>query len=630
MRISPWRPSSKGDKPPRFLARSGWLSDTRWRLALPFTLLFLLAMAGLSIYLSNFIENTYLADLRSKLQAEAVLLADQLSISTPTLTDQSNLDNEARHWAALENARVTIITADGKVVGESSEDHAILENHLNRPEVLEAITSGSGSSIRYSDTLKVDMMYVAASVQVNGNRVGFVRMALPLDQVQANLGHIRQTLLRATLGVILLTILLAVWIAGRTSEPLHELTQAARQMATGAMSQVMVRRGSYEIKELAQAFNDMSQQLNERIQALNSESSKLSTVLRQMTDGVLLIDAKNAIRLINPAAERMFNVKEDEVLGKPAAGVLQYYQFVELWQECQKTSQTQRISVDLRRPNLSLQGVATPLGEAMPGSILMIFQDISQIRHLETVRRDFLSNISHELRTPLASLKALTETLKEGAIEDPPAANHFLDSMDTELDALTHMVTELLELTRIESGQVPLQIRPVCPDELLSSAMERLQVQSERANLDLVLECPPGIPQVDADAPRMEQVLVNLLHNAIKFTPPGGKITLSARQQANEVVFAVKDTGMGIPPENLPRIFERFFKVDKARTKGGTGLGLAIAKHLVESHGGRIWVESVEGQGSAFYLTLPITQAAKSDGLCGEGNVIPITSAQAK
>jgi two-component system phosphate regulon sensor histidine kinase PhoR len=254
---------------------------------------------------------------------------------------------------------------------------------------------------------------------------------------------------------------------------------------------------------------------------------------------------------------------------------------------------------------------------------MLLFQNLTQQRFLENVRRDFISNLSHELRTPLASLKALTETLQEGALEDPPAAQRFLQRMDAEVDALSQMVSELLELARIESGRVPLQMQPLSPGDVVSNAVERLSVQAERADLEIILDCPDDLPEIFADPPRLEQVLVNLLHNAIKFTPAGGKILLTTRvadasgmpppiypsetiSRKSGVLFSVQDTGVGIPSDDLPRIFERFYKADRARSSGGTGLGLAIARHSVEAHGGRIWAESVEGQGSTFYFYIPL------------------------
>jgi len=236
---------------------------------------------------------------------------------------------------------------------------------------------------------------------------------------------------------------------------------------------------------------------------------------------------------------------------------------------------------------------------------LVILQDLTQVRRLETVRRDFVSNISHELRTPLASLKALVDTLRDGALEDPPAAQRFLDRMEVEVDALTQMVQELLELSRIESGQVPLQLQAVSIAEAVNIPAERLRPQAERAGLRLDVTLPADLPPVLADAERIQQVVTNLVHNAIKFTPPGGRVTVTAQAAGAEVIVTVQDTGVGIPAEDLPRIFERFYKADRARAGAGTGLGLAIARHIIQAHGGRIWAESAKGRGSNFYFALP-------------------------
>jgi len=249
--------------------------------------------------------------------------------------------------------------------------------------------------------------------------------------------------------------------------------------------------------------------------------------------------------------------------------------------------------------------VATPLSG--DGGCLAHIQDLTELRRLEMIRQDFISNISHELRTPIASVKALAETLNEGAVEDPSVAKDFLSRINAEADKLAQMVQELGELSRIESGEAPLQIRSINIAEAIGHAVDRLRAQADRAELKLDIDSPPTLPEVLADEARVEQVLVNLIHNAIKFTPSGGRISISAKAKDNDIMVSVADTGIGIPPDDLPRIFERFYKADKSRTGGGTGLGLAIAKHIVEAHDGRIWAESVEGKGSNFNFTLPLT-----------------------
>jgi two-component system phosphate regulon sensor histidine kinase PhoR len=285
--------------------------------------------------------------------------------------------------------------------------------------------------------------------------------------------------------------------------------------------------------------------------------------------------------------------------------VVRHHQPVEMWQRCRDTGKTQSVEFEVSN-RLSLQGIATSLSPAISGSSLLLFQDVTRQRQIETMRRDFISNVSHELRTPLAALKALTETLQSGALEDPPAAHRFLEQMETEVDSLSLMVNELLELSRIESGRVPLNLASTRPIDIVNPAYERLSLQAERAGISMTIECPDDLPPVLADVVRVQQVVVNLLHNAIKFTSSGGQVAVRVEQKDRAIRFTVGDTGVGIAAEDLPRIFERFYKVDRSRATSGTGLGLAIARHLVEAHGGRIWVESEVGKGSTFYFTIPI------------------------
>jgi two-component system phosphate regulon sensor histidine kinase PhoR len=362
-----------------------------------------------------------------------------------------------------------------------------------------------------------------------------------------------------------------------------------------------------EIRQLSQAFSRLTSRLNKQIEELTSERGKLSAVLIHMTDGVMIVDKDGIVRLVNPAVLQMFATTESEALDRPLIEAVRNHQFVELWRKSQLTGRQHNVILEISPERLFIQGIATPLTESLPDHILLVFQDFTRIRRLEMIRRDFVSNVSHELRTPLASLKALTETLMEGALDDPPAARRFLVRMEHEIDNLTQLVRELLELSRSESGRVPLDRRVISPYELITVSIERMQVQAERAGLKVMVDIPEDIPNVSADSERMEQVLVNLIHNAIKFTSPGGEIKVGAFTQPGKVVFYVHDTGVGISAEALPRIFERFYKADRARSGGGTGLGLSISRHLVEAHDGRIWAQSVPGQGSTFYFSLPIT-----------------------
>ncbi len=580
----------------------------RWRIAVPYVILFIVLFIGLGIYLTNFIRQTYLQNIENELVSEARLAADALAPVISSAINQPAINTDANRWARILGRRVTIIQADGTVLGESSEDPQQLENHLTRPEIQQALQEGQGSSIRYSFTVKMDLMYAAVPIKINDQVVGFIRLALPLYQVQDKVTQLQRVILGTLVTASLLAIVMAAWIAGRTTKPLSELTEAATRISHGDLSQtrLAIRVSTDEVGQLTQAFNLMSEQLHHHINALESERSKIAAVLNEMTDGVVIADAEGKVQLLNPAAESMFEVHQEQALGRTLIEVFRHHQIIDLWQRFQETQEPQTIVIEIGLRQLYLQGVAIPLGKALPGSVLLLFQNLTRLRRLETVRRDFISNISHELRTPLASLKALTETLQESALEDPPTARRFLQRMETEVDALSLMVSELVELSRIESGQVPLKMAPTRPADLLENAVERLRLQAERAGLVIAIDCPADLPNVLADSSRMEQVLVNLLHNAIKFTPEGGKISVNARSQAEQVIFTVQDTGIGIPASDLPRIFERFYKADRARSGGGTGLGLAIARHLVEAHQGKIWAESREGKGSTFYFSLPL------------------------
>jgi two-component system phosphate regulon sensor histidine kinase PhoR len=401
-----------------------------------------------------------------------------------------------------------------------------------------------------------------------------------------------------TIILVIIVLIIAAGYAWRyytLRHSLNEYTQTIRQQPDQSSTDAK------ELDPLASAVSSLIAMFNDQHSMLESERSRLATVLDQITDGVLIADAAGLVQFANPAAGRLFQFGNP--LNHSITEVVRNHQLVEAWRRCQQTRQMQSESVEVPTRHQYLQLVVIP-DQHSSGSLLLA-QDLTRLRRLETVRRDFVSNLSHELRTPLASLKALAETLQEGALEDPPAARRFVDQIQIEVDALTQMVTELLELSKIESGRFSLDRSPVAASDLLHSASQRMQVQAERANIALRVDGADDLPKVEVDSQRLEQVLVNLIHNAIKFTRPGGEVLLRAESIPGEVRFAVRDTGVGIPADEVSRIFERFYRVDKSRTGSGTGLGLSIAKHIVEAHKGRIWAESVEGQGSTFYFTIP-------------------------
>ncbi len=408
------------------------------------------------------------------------------------------------------------------------------------------------------------------------------------------------------LPVLIVVLLIALGVLTWRLTDLHgrlgRFTGVIRKIAEGDQPVTDLPKDEPGLEELSNAVTLLAGSERERTIKVETERARLAAVLERMTDGVLIADADGRVLFSNPAAGRLF--ENPDPIGRTVAEVIRHYKLVEAWRRCQQERELHSESVEIPNRRLFLQLVVIP--EQDTGGSLLLVQDLTRVRRLETVRRDFVSNLSHELRTPLASLKALTETLRGGAMQDPKAAAHFLESIETEVDAMTQMAGELLELTRIESGQLPLEFKPVPAYELLHTAVERMQAQAVRAGLTLRLESGQEETEVRADSPRLEQVLVNLIHNAIKFTKPGGEVVLSAGTEAGFVRFSVKDSGVGIPADELERIFERFYKADRARSSGGTGLGLSIARHIVEAHGGKIWAESVEGKGSTFFFTIPV------------------------
>lgn len=348
--------------------------------------------------------------------------------------------------------------------------------------------------------------------------------------------------------------------------------------------------------------------LRRSAEAHRAQSARLAqgeAVIRQMSDGILVVTPDGRIGDLNPMAERLFGVTAAQVRGRTLAQGLRHHRVVALWQSCRESRAEQRDLFEIPATKRFVQVVATPLDAEDTPQVLLLLQDLTQVRRLETIRRDFVANLSHELRTPLAALQALAETLQGGALEDTQAARRFLQRILDEVAALNRLVQDLLDLARLESGRLGLQLSPQAPAELLRQAAERAALAAQEAGVTLHIQAPEDLPPVLADRQRILQVLANLLDNAIRFTPPGGSITLGAAATGPVVRFWVQDTGIGIPPEHLPRIFERFYKVDAARQRRGTGLGLAIARHIVEAHQGRIGAESQVGQGSRFWFTLP-------------------------
>ncbi|MBN2462219.1 MAG: PAS domain-containing protein [Dehalococcoidia bacterium] len=357
-----------------------------------------------------------------------------------------------------------------------------------------------------------------------------------------------------------------------------------------------------KVRELSENLEQSETRTNSLKADLVAEREKLTAILDTIGAGVIVLDKEGQITMLNKLAAKLFRVATEAAVRRPFINLVRDHEMDTILQKCLETNQDQTGVVHVAGSKQYLELTATPLSN---GALILV-HDLTHIRRLEKIRQDFIANISHELRTPIASCKAIVETLQGGAINDKTIAADFLERMHMETDKLAQMVDELGELSRIESGELTLKLEPVDIAEVITRITDRLKAQADRAQLSINLDIPHNLPPVMGDTDRIEQVLVNLVHNAIKFTPPKGGVKVSCRVKDDQVLISINDTGIGIPEDDLPHIFERFYKVDKARSGGGTGLGLAIAKHIVQAHGGDIWVESQGGKGSTFAFSLPI------------------------
>lgn len=577
----------------------------QWRIAISYVLLILISIGTLGSFLVIFAEDQHIDDLRSRLEGESRLVGEASLMLINGENETSKIDSLANTLSQQIDARVTIISKDGTVLGDSEENLEKLGNHSDRPEVQDALKNGFGESTRHSDTLGQKMMYVAIPFERDGVIVGIARIALPTAEIHKSTNRLITTIGIAMGIATFLAILVALHIARITSKPIKAVTAAAKRISNGEINQKIYPSTKDETAELASAFNDMASNLQSMIGELNAETNKLAAVLGTMDDGVIMTDIQGIVLIANPAAGRMFGFVADKAAGSRLAELIPDREINDIFKSYLRTGEHQAGQVE-RQPNARLlRVIASGVRYHEAVGALLVFQDLTEVKRLKTLRQRFIGNISHELRTPLASIKAVVETLKDGAIHDESVASDFMDRIDTEIDRMTQMIRELAELSRIETGQIELKLAPVNIETIIDLAIAELKPQADRKGIMLEKQLSIDLQPILAEDERILQVLANLIHNAIKFTPSKGKVTISATSENNTVVVSVADTGTGIHPDDLPHVFIRFYKADKARSTEGTGLGLAIAKHIVQAHKGEIWVDSIMEQGSVFSFRLP-------------------------
>ncbi|MBN2044757.1 MAG: hypothetical protein JW757_07045 [Anaerolineales bacterium] len=573
----------------------------RWRIVLPPLIIMFIGGILLGYLIPERIIESQIHFQKEQLSREIKVFSQYVAVQW----DYKKFNTFSRDWADKIGAEVRILSQVGTVIGSSSLSQPSSTMAL-LPEMQQAIATGSGVAINQGVDGTPTSIAVAEEIIVNGVRLGYAHAEFSLTLLISSKNKIRDGIWFSFLIAAIFIEIPLLIITSRSGLRLSRITDATNQIARGNRDVNLSPGILDEIGEVAFGINRLASQIDKQFNALLEEQNKINTVLLHMNEGIMILDGEGRINLANLATLEIFDLMDTPVIGASLIRVVRNHQVIELWEEFLKDNQDQISLIELPARNKIIQVSITSMTESLSNHSLVVIQDLTQLRTLQTIRRDFISNISHELRTPIASLKALAETLQISALDDPDATRRFLDRMEIEIEALAQMVSELLELTRIESGQVPLELQRIDVNLVLKSSVERISVQAERAEIDLKYKLTGEPVFILADPPRLEQVFVNIIHNATKFTQPGGKIRCNIDTTHQSAIITITDNGRGIPLEDQPRIFERFYKSKRPKQGSGTGLGLSIAKHLVEAHGGKIWVESQLGKGSTFFIRLPL------------------------
>lgn len=588
------------------------------RLAVRLTVALLAATAigtaVMGLYVSRVLETHAVESLKDGLITGGRLVHDAF---VPSVAGQALPDHAQRlaeRYAATLEARITVIGADGTVLGDSERDPPgvrTMENHAGRPEVRAALAGQVASDVRRSHTLDVGMLYAALPLRDGSSVRGVLRLALPLTRVAEAVSSIRRTVAAGAALAFAVALGVGAFVSRRVTGPVREMQAIAHRMAGGEFDRQVPIRGRDEVAQLGHALNLMAAGLRDKIQTLEGERAKVSAILASMVEGVIALDARERILLMNRGARAIFGLGDEAVEGRPLLEVVRHKDLYDLLDACRVCAPGEhcRREVELGPPLgrvLEARAAAVEYVPGAPGAFLVL-HDITELRRLERVRAEFVANVSHELRTPLTAIRGYLETLRDGALEDAENARRFLDVAHTHAERLGRLVDDLLQLSDIETGRVTLVPAPVPLRDVTESVAAMFEGQVTPKGLTLVNDVPGGLAVV-ADRDRLLQILLNLVDNAVKYTPEGGRVTVTAgREPGGLVEIRVADTGIGIPSTDLPRITERFYRVDKARSRelGGTGLGLAIVKHLVQTHGGELRIDSELGKGTTVRFTLP-------------------------
>lgn len=579
-----------------------------WKLYPTYLLVILLCSAAVVAYTVTTVRDFYHSHLENDLQARAKLVSPGI-LNSLTAGRLQGLQTDTSSMAQAIDTRITLINTDGKVLADSHEDPGVMDNHARRPEVAEAMQGRVGQSIRHSNTLDADMMYVAIPLRDGDKLVGVVRTALPLTDIQATLDKLYLGIALSGLVVALLAALIALLISRWLSRPFEQMTAGAERFARGDLGEPLnVPARSLEIDNLADALNRMAAQLGEKISTITRQQTEQAAVLASMVEGVLAVDVEQRVISLNDAVANLLGQEVAGAQGRDLRELVRNVQLEKLVTEVLGSGQTREGEVTIRgEHDRILQVHGTPLRDGQDRQIgaVMVFNDITKLRRLESIRRDFVANVSHELKTPITSIKGFVETLREGNVDDPERARHFLDIISTQADRLNAIIEDLLSLSRIEqeADKGDIRLSPGQVRAAIDGALQVCQIAADAKNITMDVKCDEDL-KAQMNQPLLEQAITNLIDNALKYSEPSSAVLIEAGKGNGEVLLSVRDWGSGISAEHLPRLFERFYRVDKARSRklGGTGLGLAIVKHIASSHRAHVTVESTPGEGSTFTL----------------------------
>ncbi|HKD49337.1 MAG TPA: ATP-binding protein [Candidatus Acidoferrum sp.] len=586
-----------------------------WKLGFAFFALLIAVLLPVDYYAERALRRGYERAGFEQLSAIARLALASPPPASALSANSRATSPELRDWVtkmASSGIRVTVIRSDGLVLADSQSDTQTMENHAERPEIREALAKGEGSSVRHSVTVDRDLQYYAARYSVPGGPTVAMRFALPLRAMDDEVWEFRRRLWFASLIVLLVTGAVSLLVSRSFADRVDRLTQFSRRVAEGDFGPVFADPRGDALESLATSLNESAAKLDLTIRTLKDERNLSGAILGSMVEGVAVVDGTDRLLFSNQAFAEILGLDMAPKIGSTLVESVRQTELIEAVRKVRGGPDAvhSEITIGTLRQRFFAVTVASVRAMETYGAVIVL-HDITDLRKLERVRRDFVANVSHEFKTPLTAIQGFAETLLAGAMDDPQNRVRFLQIILDHSRRLARLTDDLLELSKMDADRLEMEIDPLSVSQFVQSCIETTQRSASEKDLRISVDLKTSLPEIAADRRRLAEVLQNLLDNAVQYTPPGGRITVSAASDGHQVEFTVSDSGIGIPKADQPRIFERFYRVDVARSRevGGTGLGLSIAKHLVEAQGGRIWVESEVGQGSQFHFTVPVFQS---------------------